>query len=215
LEFGALPSHRKNMESAKVFARPAALSVFTLLVIAAPPAPSAAADAHVHGLAALQVAVDGNRLLLEFSSPLDNLVGFEHAPRNDKQTAAVRRMAERLHKPALLFVPTPEALCTPVSVSLESPVIERLLLTAVSAPRLASDRPIAKAQKGDDKAGHEAHAALSSEMVFQCERPEKLSSLEARLFDSFPDVRRLDVQVAGPRKQAAATLTARSRRISW
>src|SRR5437879_845104 len=54
--------------------------------------------AHVHGIASLQLAVDGNTLTLDLSSPLDNLLGFEHVPRTDKQKAAVHNMAERLRK---------------------------------------------------------------------------------------------------------------------
>ena len=34
--------------------------------------------AHVHGIATLQVAVDEKTMTLDFSSPLDNLLGFEH-----------------------------------------------------------------------------------------------------------------------------------------
>ena len=65
------------------------------------PAPAKAkptAAAHSHGRAKLRVATDGNLLTLEFESPLENLVGFEHAPRNDKQKAALQGMAEALRK---------------------------------------------------------------------------------------------------------------------
>lgn len=177
------------------------------------PLPALAADAHVHGHATLQVSVDGNRLLLEFTSPLDNLVGFEHAPRNEKQTAAVRGMAARLHEPSGLFVPTPEAACAPASVELKSAVLEPALLARKAAPRPAPERPVSQPARG--KGTQAEHAALSADSVFNCERPEKLTSLEVRIFDVFAQVRRLDVQVAGPRKQVSARLTARSRRVSW
>ena len=41
--------------------------------------------AHVHGVATLQIAVDDKTVTLDFSSPLDNLLGFEHVPRDAKQ----------------------------------------------------------------------------------------------------------------------------------
>jgi len=199
------------MKCAQAYPQRAAFCILLLSAINAVPA--LAADAHVHGRAALQVSVDGNRLLLEFSSPLDNLVGFEHAPRNDKQTAAVRGMAERLHNPSALFMPTPQAACAPASVELKSAVLEPALLAGKAAPRPTPERPLSQSAKG--KSTQEEHAALSAEVVFNCERPEKLSSLEVRIFDAFPHVRRLDVQVAGARKQAAARLTPRNRRLSW
>src|SRR6187431_2577567 len=110
-------------------------------------APARAADAHVHGVASLQVALDGNRLNVEFSSPLDNLVGFEHAPRTDKQKAAVREMAERLNAPELWFVPNAEAACKRTSVGLQSPVLERSLPAGGSAPGKSGASPNRDARK--------------------------------------------------------------------
>lgn len=148
--------------------------------------------AHVHGIAKLQVAVDGNTLTLDFESPLDSLLNFEHMPRTEKQKAAVRAMAERLNKPGTLFLPTPAARCDPVSVKLESPVLE----------------PVRK-PAGDD------HADLDAEFVFKCAQPNELRGMEIKLFDAFRNLRRLDVQVAGARGQAASRLTPAQHHISW
>lgn len=179
--------------------------------------PADAGEKHVHGHAALEVAVDGNRLQLGFRSPLDNLIGFEHAPRTDKQKDAVRRMAAELNKPAHYFVPTAEARCTPEPVRLASEVIDPSLLGG-AAPRRDAEKPSAAARdkhanQGDK--GHDGHAGLEAAFVFRCEQPGKLSSLEVKLFDAFKGLRRIDVQVAGARRQAAARLTPKNRGISW
>ena len=42
-----------------------------------------AAGAHQHGVAQLEVAVDGNSLTVTLDTPLDNLLGFERGPRTD------------------------------------------------------------------------------------------------------------------------------------
>ena len=148
--------------------------------------------AHVHGIAKLDVAVDGNTLTLGLESPLDNLLGFEHMPRDDKQKAAVRAMADTLNKPAALFVATPAADCAPVSVKLDSPVLEP-----------ANKNP------GD------GHADLDGEFVFHCSHPEALRNIEVRMFGAFPHLRRLDVQVVGTRGQTAMALTAKQPVVSW
>jgi hypothetical protein len=88
------------------------------------PALAGKAGAHVHGTASLQVAIDGQTLTLNLETPLENLLGFEHAPRTDKQKAAVRAMSERLNQPGELFSPSPAAQCTSVSVALDSPVLK-------------------------------------------------------------------------------------------
>jgi hypothetical protein len=148
--------------------------------------------AHVHGTAKLQVAVDGNILTLDFESLLDNLIGFEHQPRTEKQKGAIRAMAQRLNKPETLFLPTPAASCAPVSAKLESPVLES-----------------AKKTDGD------GHADLDGEFVFKCAQPSELRGMEIKLFDVFPNIHRLDVQVASIRGQAAARLTPAQRHVSW
>jgi uncharacterized protein DUF2796 len=178
-------------------------------------APAQAADAHVHGVATLQVALDGNRLNVDFSSPLDNLVGFEHAPRTDKQKAAVRQMAERLNAPELWFMPNAEAGCKRTSVDLQSPVLERSLLAGGSAAGkggASSNRDVRKGPHKDDRSGH---SALSADIVFTCERPQALSGLELKVFDAFPKLKRIDAQVAGTKKQKAAQLTPRARNLAF
>ena len=175
-------------------------------------APALAADAHVHGVASLQIALDGNRLSVDFSSPLDNLVGFEHAPRTDRQKAAVRQMAERLNAPELWFVPNPEAGCKRTAVNLESAVLDRALLSGAGAERKPST---AKPDARKDTKSHAGeHSALSAGIVFTCDRPRALSGLELKLFDAFPKLKRIDAQVAVTNKQKAAKLTPRARHLA-
>lgn len=149
--------------------------------------------AHVHGLATLQVAVDEKFMTLSFSSPLDNLLGFEHVARNAKQKAAVKAMAEKLNKAQHFFIPTAEAQCTLHSVKLDS-----LLLEAKPSP---------------DKQG--GHADLDGEFVFTCKQIDKLHDLDVLLFDAFPHIRQIKVEVATLKKQTAATLVSTQRRASW
>ena len=175
-----------------------------LFVLALAKASAYAAGAHEHGAATLHVAIDGDRLQLELSSPLDNLVGFERAPRNDTVNAAVRRMAERLREPERLFVTTPDARCTRASVELASPVLDPALLG-----NAAKSRAPAKS------AGGGGHASLEASFAFRCEQPAKLSGLDVKLFEAFPHLKRLDVQVAGAKKQSSGKLTPRNPRLSW
>lgn len=165
---------------------------FWLATALALPALAGEPGAHVHGTARLEIAVDADTLTLSLDSPLDSLLGFEHLPRNDKERAAVRAMGDKLQQAAALFAPTPAAQCQVQSVKLASPVLEP-----------------AKTAGGD------GHADLDGEFVFRCAHPEALRGLEVGLFQSFPHLRRLDVQVAGPRRQMAVRLTPQQRRVSW
>jgi hypothetical protein len=162
--------------------------------------PAHAADAHVHGEARLSVAVDGHVLTLLLDSPADNLAGFEHAPRNAKERSALKHMEETLKQASKLFLPTPAAHCKPQTVKLESDLLEH-------APEHAHTRE--QHDHGD------AHADVEAEYRFQCASPEHLHNLEVTLFQHFPGVEKLAVEVAAPNGQKAAQLTRGQRRLNW
>ncbi|MDB5770027.1 MAG: hypothetical protein JWM42_401 [Burkholderia sp.] len=149
-------------------------------------------SAHVHGAARMQVAVEGNTLELELISPLDSLLGFEHAPRNEQQRKSVQAMSEKFRKPETLIVPTAAARCTSGPAHVTSPFTD------------------ASNSKQED-----SHAELEAVITFQCASPSALKGLEVRLFEAFPHLHRLQVQMVGPRGQSASTLTPKRRALSW
>lgn len=155
-------------------------------------ASTTAAPAHQHGVAALQVAVDGKRLEIQFESPLDNLLGFEHAPRTEAQRQAVRSMKQRFEAAATLFVPNAEARCTAAGTELKAAIL----------------------QPGGAKAGE--HDDLDATLRFECADALALRSIDlAPLFKAFPGLRRIDAAVASPRGQRGAVLNPKQPRLSW
>ena len=191
------------------------LLVATLLSsVSAAPAGAHNEHAHVHGVATLKVAIDGERLAIDFSSPLDDLVGFERAPRTEPEKAAASQVLQRLRKPEDLIVPSPEARCSRMSVKIDAPVLDAQGVSDVSASKPAAP-PVKDQGKRTDKSDKSEHAGLSAEIVFRCAQPQNLRGLIVALFDAFPRLRRVDAEVAGTRKQVAAKLTPRNRTISW
>ena len=79
-----------------------------------------AQHAHVHGKVELGIAVDGPSVTTEMESPLDNLLGFERAPRTDVEKNAVEQMVARLRAADQLFQVDPAAGCKLGPVQLES-----------------------------------------------------------------------------------------------
>ena len=141
--------------------------VAAVLLLGAQGPTFAAQHAHVHGLAKLQVAVDGPTLTLVLSSPLDNLLGFEHAPRTAKEKAAAADLTARLGKPETLLVPSPAAGCTVASAKVDAPTLE-----GHSAAKSAA-RGTTAAPAHSEKAGHDhgEHSDVTAEYVFRCQRP--------------------------------------------
>lgn len=146
-----------------------------------------AGEPHQHGVAQLLVAVEGNTLELEFISPLENLVGFEHAPRNEKERNAMRKLEQRFRDPASLFVPSAAAQCSAGAAQLELP----------------------------GEHGKNGHADMRAAVVFQCKDVAALKGMELQLFDAFPRLKRVQAQLATANRQSAAELTRRRGALAW
>ncbi|MGL4995494.1 MAG: ZrgA family zinc uptake protein [Deefgea sp.] len=76
------------------------LLVMALLSI---PAIAAPHSAHVHGVAEMDVVVDGKKVLITLASPADNLLGFERAPKSDYEKNKVKDVNAQLQFAANLF----------------------------------------------------------------------------------------------------------------
>lgn len=177
------------------------MSLLILLAGAYTPA-GHAADAHVHGAARLDVAVDGPVLMLTLASPLDNFTGFEHAPVDAAQRAALQDMLDRLRDAEVVFLPAPAAGCAPETIEIDMP-----FPVEGAAETHAHDH--------HDHGHDHGHAELTAHYGYRCAHPDRLDTLEVRLFKAFPRLERLDAQIAGPRGQAAGRLTPASPRLSW
>ncbi|MDQ7988261.1 MAG: DUF2796 domain-containing protein [Candidatus Dactylopiibacterium sp.] len=168
--------------------------------------PLHAAPAHQHGVAALNVAVEDDRLHVTLEAPLDSLVGFEHPARTPAEQHAVRDAAARLRDAATLFVTPAAARCRLESVRLASPAASPALLGETAATSAATPHAHAEAA---------GHADLDGEFHFRCAAPAALRGLEVNLFAAFPRLRTLDVQVAAGEHQRGARLTPAGRRLVW
>ncbi len=176
-------------------------------------------NAHVHGAASLHLVQDGNQVLIELSSPLDNVLGFEHAPRSAAQKQTVQKMTELFDRPASLFTLTAAAQCSAKPARLTSPVLPSGQADGHRDKHDHATRNDVKDTKPDTrvetKSDATEHGQLHAEINFTCLKPDLLKGLTVNLFSAFPDIRRLSVQIAGPRGQSGATLTAAQRQLGW
>ena len=141
--------------------------------------------AHVHGVVTLDVAVEGSSLSVHLEAPADSLLGFEHRPRTAAQKQAVAQMQQRLRDAAPWLRPSTEAACQLREATVESALFE----------------PAAQG-----KAAEDGHADIDADYRFECRQPQALVALELGLFEAFPRMQRIEVQMAGPKAQAKATL---------
>lgn len=167
---------------------PRILLATTLLALL--PLAASAGKPHEHGAVKLDLALDGTKLELLLEAPLDSIVGFERAPRTDAERKTAADALARLRKGEGLFVLPAAAQCT-----LQPPAVKADVLEGGAAPK-------------------DGHADLDASFAFTCTKPEQLATLDVALFDAFPRIRRIDVQVAAAKGQSKATLTAKARRVN-
>lgn len=174
------------------------LPTLTLMAVLATATPAVAGEqhhplehgTHQHGVAQLEVAVDGHTLTIHLESPLDNLLGFEHAPRTEAQRMAARNLLRTLRQGERLFAPTEAAGCKLSEAKVEAPVLE-------------------------GKAGEGEHADLDADWRYACAQPGRLTGMKVELFTRYPGLKRLDAAVVSGKGQRAVKLTRGMPFLSW
>jgi len=143
---------------------------------------------HVHGVARLEVAIDGSKATLVLTVPMQDAVGFERAPRDAAEKARVDDVLAKLGTAsARLYEPGGEARCT-----------------------------VAAAEARVEKVGGGGkHTEVVARHELACANAAALRSIAVHAFDVLKRVKRIDARVAGPRGQAKGRLTASKRELAW
>lgn len=149
--------------------------------------------AHVHGQAQLQLAIDESQAVLSFSSPLDNFLGFERAPKDETEQEKVKQLLQQLQNPLLWIELSAAAQCQVGQIELDSPVIT------------------GKQKTNDEK----KHGDMRFDVELQCKNPQHLRSLKAKLLQQYKGIHRLKVEVVHAGGQHTKTLQADEISMTW
>lgn len=153
-------------------------------------------DAHEHGVAQLNVVLDGQALELELESPAMNLVGFEHAAENAADKAKVAAARSQLQDPQALFGLGAGA-CSLSATELES--------------RLFEDEQHEDEHEHEEHHDHDKdseHSEIHAHYQLDCKKPGELRQLNlSELFKRFPATTKIQVQLIGPNGQQGVELT--------
>lgn len=164
-------------------------------------------DAHVHGIAALNVALEGDEVHVELDSPAANIVGFEHAPSSKADHATLDQAVATLKDGDQLFRFDSKAGCRMEEAKVTSALLDE------SHDEHADDHGHEeKGAHANDEHGHEehqdeTHSDIAAAYHFECDQPNRLTELTVELFEAFPGMEELNVQYIIESKQGAAELT--------
>jgi hypothetical protein len=141
----------------------------------------AQSKAHTHGLATLNIVIEGRTGMLEFSAPAEDLYGFERAPRNaaerERRDAALNRLRRGMGE---LVIFDGSLGCT-------------ITATEVRDAHDAHGHDHGKA--GDD------HADVRGEYAIACQRPPAGKEIRFGFSKAFPAIKTVQVQLLADDRQ--------------
>jgi hypothetical protein len=156
-------------------------------------------DKHEHGIASLNLALEGNQLEIELESPTMNIVGFEHLASSAADQAKASTAQAALMQPLSLFGLPAAADCKLIEAEVES-----ALFNKDEEDEMHTD-------------GHgEKHSDVDAEYTLTCSQPEALTWVDlSGFFKQFPATEKIATQLIGPNGQQGAELSAGNPRISF
>ena len=168
-------------------------------------------DAHEHGSATLDIAIDTNTIEMKFESPAVNIVGFEYATEDQQQLLLIKQAKKNLSDFDTIFQLVGDVSCQTVESSANW-VTEH-------------EEDHEEDHEEGHEEGHEAdhddhgevakaeHAEFIAEYRLKCNQLNNLAAIEVNMFKFFPGIADLDVQVIYSEGQIKQELDVNNTRI--
>jgi hypothetical protein len=121
---------------------------------------------HVHGVAKLEIAADADKIVIDFDSPAEALLGFEHKPKSDSEKKAWEDLVAKWKKQDGFISIVPEAKCQ--------------VLAAETTMEWEQD---------------DEHADIEAKVVYQCELLKAGTGLTLSLHKHFSHLKELKIDV--------------------
>ena len=175
-------------------------------------------EAHVHGKASLNLVLDGQSLFIEFESPAYNLVGFEHEPKDQIQQKEVQDTLSLLSRPRKVFGFSAQAGCLVESVSVTT------TMAGVGKNTVGYEEEHHEEEHHEeehhehsdgDSTNKESHSEFKANYLMTCSEPEKLRTIEFKLFKEFLGLKSVQVQWINGEGQGYIELNAESSKLKW
>lgn len=184
-------------------------------------------EVHVHGHGTLTIGVEADgRAEALFEVPAESLWGFEHAPQNDEEQAAIDAALAQLETAGLVTFSS-RAGCEQTAVNIdrgddahhddhdhdehdhghEDHSHDDHGHEGDAHDHHQHDKMIDHDHDhGDDDHDH-GHQDVTVQIVFECTAPEQINSIETTLFDAFPRLETIDGIYVDTARQTAFEFT--------
>ena len=155
-------------------------------------------DAHEHGVGALNIAIDGKTVAMEFHAPGADIVGFEYKAESDADISKIEQAKTALSDPKNLFVVPRDAACSVTNASVELENEGHDDEHDHGHEEHEHEDHAGHEDDHDDHAGEDGHTEFHAEYAMTCENPDALTTIDFAYFSTFPNAREVEVQVVTP-----------------
>ena len=171
---------------------------------------------HVHGVVELGIVVEGDSLSVSLQAPMDDVIGFEHAPRSEEQKQRVVRAAALLSD-ASRMIGTPDAAsCSLQSAEIEAPDFMMEMISSAANGKADAgehdeehhehdddhhDKHEHDDHHGDEHDDHadddhgDEHSEVRADYRWHCEQASGLDALQPSFIDGFHQIEKIEVQI--------------------
>lgn len=165
--------------------------------------------AHVHGQGSLNIAIEGNKLDMEFEAPGADIVGFEHEAGSSAQKALVEKAKVTLGEVLTLFKMPSNAGCKVEKATVEIRNEEQHHHDEGHAAGTAKNESGAKDDEHDedDHDEHGGHSEFHAQYSLTCTSAANLTTIETTYFKAFAAAQQLNVSVVAAKGQWQMQLT--------
>lgn len=150
-------------------------------------------DPHVHGVAEINIAVEGSKADVQFRAPAESVMGFEHEAKSEsdrkKRDAALRTVQTKMNQ-VVIF--DPELGCKFSEV--KTTVVEE------------KGEPGKNAREQKDQKRTGEHREVHADFSVACDKPLSGSRASFGVYKVFPYIHEIKVQVLGDSKQSGDTI---------
>lgn len=153
-------------------------------------------DAHTHGIAELNIAIENETVLIEFESPAVNLIGFEHKPRTEAQQRKLQDTLALLND-VNVIASFDTGKCSTVETHVRSPFDD-------------ADNT----QKPSEHSELEEHSEFHAAYTLSCQDISAIGVVGTQLFDRFPGFEAIRVRWVGSKGHGTALLNHQSTAFS-
>ena len=148
-------------------------------------------DAHEHGVGQLDIAFEGNQILIDLHVPGADIVGFEYSAENADDRAAIDAAISTLMRPLNLFILPDAAGCSVVN---SSAVLESEEDHGVHDDEHTSEDDGHDDHAEEDRENIAGHTDFHAEYLLTCADSAAITDITFAYFDAFPNALEVEVQ---------------------